>query len=188
MQDEARKRLEIYKRGVGTISRVSSAAVLGAFAVFGCLALRNELPDISRSALIGGREIAVALISGVIFVLCGAGLGWLARLPAGVVAGALAPVVAGHAAAHWLGLPMRDVIVAGLFYFLALGALYLMNAPRAVDFLIATESELRKVSWPSRPDLLRQTVVVLTTVAIFTAVILVADVFLSYLMKVIRGL
>jgi preprotein translocase subunit SecE len=83
---------------------------------------------------------------------------------------------------------MRDVIVAGLFYFLALGALYLVNAPRAVDFLIATESELRKVSWPSRPDLLRQTVVVLTTVAIFTVVILVADIFLSYLMKVIRGL
>ena len=46
---------------------------------------------------------------------------------------------------------------------------------RQVDFLIVTESELRKVSWPSKSDLKHQTIVVLLVAFAFGAFITAAD-------------
>ncbi|MGQ9504178.1 MAG: preprotein translocase subunit SecE [Thermogutta sp.] len=39
----------------------------------------------------------------------------------------------------------------------------LMNFPEVADFLIAVEAEMRKVTWPSRSELIRSCVVVLVT-------------------------
>lgn len=37
----------------------------------------------------------------------------------------------------------------------------LVNLPRFADFLIAVEAEMNKVSWPSRPELIRSSLVVI---------------------------
>jgi preprotein translocase SecE subunit len=62
---------------------------------------------------------------------------------------------------------------------LALGGLWLsyrvVNFPAFADFLIATEAELNKVSWPTRKRLIQDTVVVLTTMLLLTAFLFAMD-------------
>ncbi|GIW80710.1 MAG: hypothetical protein KatS3mg105_2517 [Gemmatales bacterium] len=63
---------------------------------------------------------------------------------------------------------------------LAAGSLWLafrvVNLPVFADFLIATEAELNKVSWPTRRRLMQDTVVVLVTVLILTVFLFVVNV------------
>ena len=51
----------------------------------------------------------------------------------------------------------------------------MVNGPRFADFLIATESEMKKVSWSSRAELVGSTVVVIVTVLILAAYIFGVD-------------
>ena len=188
---EMRRRFEIYKKGQGTASRVASAACLALFLIFGCVALRGELTtlDLSAAVTVAGQEVPlVLLISGILFAVVGVALGLAARLAAGIVAGGAALLIIGHAAVYYLRLSPGDAIVGSVFLLGAAGIAYLINAPGAVDFLMATEAELRKVSWPTWPDLRRQTFVVIATVAIFAALILIADLIVSRVIILIRGL
>jgi preprotein translocase subunit SecE len=66
-------------------------------------------------------------------------------------------------------------IPALLFAGLALLAALLLNKPSFVDFLIATESEMKKVSWSSRAELLGSTAVVIGTVFLLALIIYVVD-------------
>ena len=66
-------------------------------------------------------------------------------------------------------------IGAGVFVILGLAIAYLLNLPRVADFLIATEGELRKVSWPTRDDLMRQTIVVVIVMVVMLVVIFLFD-------------
>ncbi len=50
-----------------------------------------------------------------------------------------------------------------------------VNVPAFADFLIATEAEMNKVSWTSRKRLVQDTIVVLTTVFLFTGFLFVVD-------------
>lgn len=61
----------------------------------------------------------------------------------------------------------------------AFGALtfYLLNQPRVVDFMIATEAEMRKVSWPNRQEVIISTWVVVCGTAMMAILLLVVDVF-----------
>jgi preprotein translocase SecE subunit len=52
----------------------------------------------------------------------------------------------------------------------------LVNFPPFADFLIATEAELNKVSWPTRKRLVQDTMVVLTTMALTTIFLFAVDV------------
>ena len=56
----------------------------------------------------------------------------------------------------------------------ALAAVYL-NKPKVADFLIATESEMKKVSWSSKAELLGSTAVVIVTVLLLALFIYLAD-------------
>jgi preprotein translocase subunit SecE len=58
-----------------------------------------------------------------------------------------------------------------------------VNMPRFADFLIAVEAELNKVSWPSRGELFRSTVVVLITIFILTAVLFAYDILWRMLLQ-----
>ena len=49
----------------------------------------------------------------------------------------------------------------------------LVNWPRFADFLIAVEAEMNKVSWPSKTELIRASIVVMFTI-FFLAIILFA--------------
>ncbi len=53
----------------------------------------------------------------------------------------------------------------------------LVNVPRFADFLISVEGEMNKVSWPSRAELFRSSVVVLVTIFLLTVVLFVYDLF-----------
>jgi preprotein translocase subunit SecE len=57
--------------------------------------------------------------------------------------------------------------------------------PRAErgNYFVEVVQELRKVSWPTRPELIRMTQIVLTTVVIFALLIGAADLLLSIVVK-----
>ena len=62
-------------------------------------------------------------------------------------------------------------------FFAAVAAIeyYYMNRPGAVDFFIATESEMKKVSWSSRAELMGSTIVVIGTVVVMAFIMWAAD-------------
>jgi preprotein translocase subunit SecE len=55
-----------------------------------------------------------------------------------------------------------------------------------VDFLILTEAELRKVSWPTKRDLYQQTVVVIVVSVMLGIMILVVDLMLSNILHLAK--
>src|SRR5579883_1430821 len=61
----------------------------------------------------------------------------------------------------------------------------LVEFPPFVEFLIATEAEMNKVSWTSRDDLYRATTVVLTTVVLMAVFLFGVDWLWSNLLQVI---
>src|SRR5262249_18513474 len=67
-------------------------------------------------------------------------------------------------------LPFAVLLPLGLWF-----AFRVVNYPVFADFLIATEAELNKVSWTPRRQLLRDTVVVLVAVVLFTVFLFVVD-------------
>ena len=58
-----------------------------------------------------------------------------------------------------------------------------VNYPTFADFLIATEAEINKVSWTSRKALIRDTIVVLTTLFLLTVFLFVVDMFWNSLLS-----
>ena len=69
-----------------------------------------------------------------------------------------------------LGIPLTLGLVAGWLIF------RLINKPRFADFLISTEAEMAKVSWPSRPELFRATGVVLVTMLVLATALFMFDI------------
>ncbi len=66
-------------------------------------------------------------------------------------------------------------IPAVVFAALGVVAFFYMNTPRVGDFLIATESEMKKVSWSSKAELIGSTAVVIGTVLVLALLIWLAD-------------
>ena len=60
----------------------------------------------------------------------------------------------------------------------------LVNYPPFADFLIATEAEMRKVSWTSPEDLKRATIVVLATIFVLAFYLFAVDYLWSWLLQV----
>lgn len=71
-------------------------------------------------------------------------------------------------------------VPALVFFMGAVGIFNLVNRERFTDFLIATEGEMKKVSWSSKEELIGSTVVVIMTVVILAAIIYVADFVWTY--------
>src|SRR5688572_6585443 len=81
-------------------------------------------------------------------------------------------------------LAVAVVVFALLAYF----AWRMMNKPNRVDFLIATDSEMKKVNWTSRKELIGSTKVVIIFVLLISAILFVIDVLFGYLFHLIRVL
>ncbi len=64
----------------------------------------------------------------------------------------------------------------------------LVQYPPFADFLIATEAEMRKVSWTSPEDLKRATIVVLATIFVLAFYLFAVDYLWSWLLQVIHVL
>ena len=67
-------------------------------------------------------------------------------------------------------------------------AWHLMNKPANVEFLIATDSEMKKVNWTSRRELIGSTKVVCAFMALTALFLFVCDIFFSELFKFIHVL
>lgn len=71
----------------------------------------------------------------------------------------------------------------GIFAGTMLAAYVLLNRPRWADFLIETEGELRKVSWPSRREYVGSSVVVVLVITVISVFLYAVDSILSSLLK-----
>jgi len=81
-----------------------------------------------------------------------------------------------------LGVPLAVGAALGWFIF------RLLHYPSFVDFLIATEAEMNKVSWTSKEDLKRATAVVLITVVLMAVFLFGVDTLWAQLLRAIHVL
>jgi len=67
-------------------------------------------------------------------------------------------------------------------------AFRIVNLPRFADFLISVEAEMNKVSWPSRAELFRASMVVIVVIFLLTAILFSYDLVLKFLITKVLGL
>ena len=72
---------------------------------------------------------------------------------------------------------LRLAVPGGLLLLGAWFAYRLVNIPRFADFLIAVEAEMNKVSWPSRKELFRSSLVVLIFIFFLAFILFAYDLF-----------
>jgi preprotein translocase SecE subunit len=86
--------------------------------------------------------------------------------------------------------PRADYLIVAIFALLySIIAFHYMNKPVSVDFLIATDSEMKKVNWTSRKELIGSTKVVIGFMFVMAIVLLLYDLFFQlvfYLLGVLR--
>jgi preprotein translocase subunit SecE len=87
--------------------------------------------------------------------------------------------LAGFGRAVSTGAPLGICLVAGWLIF------RIVNYPPFAEFLISVEGEMGKVSWPSRQEWWRATIVVLTTMLFLALVLFVYDWFWLESLKLI---
>jgi len=117
------------------------------------------------------------------------GQGYWTRLLTAVGAGVLVLVVVawltdeiGAAMAGSPNLIYIQAITAVVVILVSAGILFwVMNWPRVVDFLIATEAEMKKVNWPSRRQVVISTWIVICGTFLMALILLGADVMFSWL-------
>jgi preprotein translocase subunit SecE len=79
-------------------------------------------------------------------------------------------------------------LVPGLILAAGLWLLYrLVNVPRFADFLIAVESEMAKVSWPSGAEVARSSAVVIFLIFALAAILAAYDLFWWFVLRAIQG-
>ena len=124
------------------------------------------------------------------------GQGYYTRLCSAVAAGILTALgcyrlydkldAIGASQESWMTPAIKTWLRAGvpalLFLILAWVILKLVNSPRCADFMIATEGEMKKVSWSSRKEIVSSTIVVIITVIIMAILLMVVDVVFSFLL------
>jgi len=74
-----------------------------------------------------------------------------------------------------LGLWTETMVPAGLFVALGLLIFWLVNKPTIADFMVAAESEMKKVSWSSRKEIVVSTFIVIVLVIILAVFLGVTD-------------
>lgn len=84
-------------------------------------------------------------------------------------------------AEYWLG-GIAAVIVAVM----ALFTWWLLNKIRIVDFMVATETEMQKVAWPTKKEIVNNTWVVIAGTLLIVAVLFIVDIGFATLFKAIR--
>jgi preprotein translocase subunit SecE len=76
------------------------------------------------------------------------------------------------------GVPVLLVIGVALLVF------WLVNRPNTADFLIATEGEMKKVSWSSRKEVIGSTKVVIITTLVLALILFGVDLMFIFLFDV----
>lgn len=142
----------VYRRGFGVYSRIAVGVALGILALFASIALYGALIDLPNIA----ENARIPLVD--------IDLSW--------------GIVCAFALFVFLGF-LVCVFVAGL----ETGIKPLDNGgKKTVEFLIDTQGELQKVSWPTRYELVGSTAVVLVSVVVIGIFVLGVDWFVSVIM------
>ena len=104
----------------------------------------------------------------------------------GVLLGAWRLSVYGTSSGHVMQFAVPGVVaVVGIWI-----AFRVVNLPNFADFLIAVEAEMNKVSWPTRAELFRSSMVVIMLIIFMATVLFGYDVFwrtLLSLLQIVRG-
>jgi preprotein translocase SecE subunit len=79
-------------------------------------------------------------------------------------------------------------IAAAVFAGIMLFAWRMMNKPGNADFLIATDSEMKKVNWTTRKELIGSTKVVIFFMVLIAALLFALDVLFGYFFHIIKVL
>jgi preprotein translocase subunit SecE len=85
---------------------------------------------------------------------------------------------------------MRVTLIACAAFLAAFAGVvfWVINKPSNVDFLIATDSEMKKVNWTSRKELIGSTKVVIVFMFLIAAILFVVDLMFSYLFYLVSVL
>ena len=86
-------------------------------------------------------------------------------------------VLAGHGAFAVYGVPLILLALNAWFSY------RVVNYAKFADFLIQVEAEMRKVSWPSKDELLRSSVVVIVVMLLLTVLLFGYDIILQFLFR-----
>jgi preprotein translocase subunit SecE len=78
-----------------------------------------------------------------------------------------------------LGIPLA-LAALGLWF-----SYRIVNYPKFADFLIAVEAEMNKVSWPSRAELIRSSVVVIFVIGVLSIILFGFDIFWRFFFQLI---
>ena len=77
--------------------------------------------------------------------------------------------------AHDLNMWIETLVPVGLFVGLALLIFLLVNKHKVADFMIASEGEMKKVSWSSRQEIAVSTIVVIIVVVCMALLLGITD-------------
>lgn len=142
----------VYKKGQGIYSRIVVGIALGVLGLYAAISLHNVLLDLPNVA----QNIRIPLV--------GLGLTW------GLICSFALFAVLGF---------LIYIFVAGM----ETGVRPLDNSgKRIVEFLIETQGELQKVSWPTKYELVGSTAVVIISVVVIGIFVLGVDWFVSLIM------
>lgn len=142
----------VYKKGQGIYSRIVVGIALGVLGLYAAISLHNVLLDLPNVA----QNTRIPLV--------GLGLTW------GLICSFALFAVLGF---------LIYIFVAGM----ETGVRPLDNSgKRAVEFLIETQGELQKVSWPTKYELVGSTAVVIISVVVIGIFVLGVDWFVSLIM------
>lgn len=145
----------VYKKGQGIYSRIVVGIALGVLGLYASISLHNALLELPNVA----QNVMVPLV--------GVGLTW------GLICSFALFAVLGF---------LIYIFVAGM----ETGVRPLDNSgKRVVEFLIETQGELQKVSWPTKYELVGSTAVVIISVVVIGVFVLGVDWFVSLIMEYI---
>lgn len=66
-------------------------------------------------------------------------------------------------------------------------AFRIVNIPSFAEFLISVEAEMNKVSWPSRSEVARASLVVIVVIFLLTAILFTYDLVLRAVVRILLG-
>jgi preprotein translocase subunit SecE len=77
------------------------------------------------------------------------------------------------------------LISFGIFLALAMTIYVMLNKPKVGDFLIETELEMKKISWPGRSELVGSSTIVIVVVVILALVIMLFDFVVQFFLRIL---
>lgn len=82
---------------------------------------------------------------------------------------------------HLLMEPGRYIVPSAVVLIGLWVSFRIVNFPKFADFLISVEGEMNKVSWPSRAELIRSSLVVILVIVMLATVLFCFDVFWQFI-------